>query len=139
MGSAPDWRIQSVRLSGVGREPIASVTDQRLRGPTGSTCAKIYKESSNAGQHLRPSRSQPASSTFQRISPTMPGGAVVDTHLETADDVEHIEAPVTLKAYLMCAFASFGGIFFGYDSVSTLVGNDACGFDIDSCAVLGVH
>merc|ERR1712000_272925 len=23
---------------------------------------------------------------------------------------------VTLKAYLMCAFASFGGIFFGYDS-----------------------
>ena len=27
-----------------------------------------------------------------------------------------IEAPVTFKAYLMCAFASFGGIFFGYDS-----------------------
>ncbi|TNY22193.1 general substrate transporter [Rhodotorula diobovata] len=31
-------------------------------------------------------------------------------------DVNAIEAPVTLKAYLMCAFASFGGIFFGYDS-----------------------
>lgn len=30
--------------------------------------------------------------------------------------VQVIEAPVTLKAYLMCAFASFGGIFFGYDS-----------------------
>lgn len=27
-----------------------------------------------------------------------------------------IEAPVTFKAYLMCAFAAFGGIFFGYDS-----------------------
>ena len=27
-----------------------------------------------------------------------------------------IEAPVTMKAYLMCAFAAFGGIFFGYDS-----------------------
>lgn len=27
-----------------------------------------------------------------------------------------IEAPVTVKAYLMCAFAAFGGIFFGYDS-----------------------
>src|ERR1700710_1002511 len=27
-----------------------------------------------------------------------------------------VEAPVTWKAYLMCAFASFGGIFFGYDS-----------------------
>jgi sugar porter (SP) family MFS transporter len=31
-------------------------------------------------------------------------------------DVSRIEAPVTLKTYLMCAFASFGGIFFGYDS-----------------------
>lgn len=36
--------------------------------------------------------------------------------LHTAPDVEHIEAPVTWKAYLLCAFASFGGIFFGYDS-----------------------
>lgn len=31
-------------------------------------------------------------------------------------DVARIEAPVTAKAYMMCAFASFGGIFFGYDS-----------------------
>lgn len=37
-------------------------------------------------------------------------------HLAAAQDVEHIEAPVTWKAYLLCAFASFGGIFFGYDS-----------------------
>ncbi|OAL37644.1 hypothetical protein AYO20_03151 [Fonsecaea nubica] len=36
--------------------------------------------------------------------------------LKTTDDVNRIEAPVTWKAYLMCAFASFGGIFFGYDS-----------------------
>jgi len=42
----------------------------------------------------------------------MPGGAV----LAATADVSRIEAPVTLKAYLMCAFASFGGIFFGYDS-----------------------
>ncbi|KAL4981298.1 general substrate transporter [Aspergillus falconensis] len=27
-----------------------------------------------------------------------------------------IEAPITWKTYLMCAFAAFGGIFFGYDS-----------------------
>lgn len=27
-----------------------------------------------------------------------------------------LPAPVTLKAYAMCAFAAFGGIFFGYDS-----------------------
>ncbi|OJD32302.1 monosaccharide transporter [Diplodia corticola] len=27
-----------------------------------------------------------------------------------------VEAPVTVKAYLLCAFAAFGGILFGYDS-----------------------
>lgn len=36
--------------------------------------------------------------------------------LATAEDIDHIEAPVTWKAYLLCAFAAFGGIFFGYDS-----------------------
>ena len=36
--------------------------------------------------------------------------------LATTQDVERIEAPVTWQAYLICAFASFGGIFFGYDS-----------------------
>jgi MFS family permease len=44
----------------------------------------------------------------------------IDTHrldaLATTSDVERIEAPITWKAYLLCAFASFGGIFFGYDS-----------------------
>ena len=37
------------------------------------------------------------------------GGA----NLRATTDVNQIEAPVTWKAYLMCAFASFGGIFFG--------------------------
>ncbi|KAH6719326.1 general substrate transporter [Leptodontidium sp. 2 PMI_412] len=41
----------------------------------------------------------------------MAGGAVVGTA-----DTSRIEAPVTIKAYLMCAFAAFGGIFFGYDT-----------------------
>jgi MFS family permease len=41
----------------------------------------------------------------------MPGNALAATA-----DVDRIEAPVTWKAYLICAFASFGGIFFGYDS-----------------------
>jgi sugar porter (SP) family MFS transporter len=36
--------------------------------------------------------------------------------LRPTDDVNRIEAPVTFKAYMICAFASFGGIFFGYDS-----------------------
>ncbi|KFX98596.1 hypothetical protein V495_01242 [Pseudogymnoascus sp. VKM F-4514 (FW-929)] len=39
-----------------------------------------------------------------------------DGVLRGTTDTERIEAPVTLKAYLMCAFAAFGGIFFGYDT-----------------------
>ena len=31
-------------------------------------------------------------------------------------DVARVEAPVTAKAYFMCVFAAFGGIFFGYDT-----------------------
>jgi MFS family permease len=36
--------------------------------------------------------------------------------LHATADINHIEAPVTWKAYLLCAFASLGGIYFGYDS-----------------------
>jgi len=43
----------------------------------------------------------------------MPGGGIT---LVGATNVDRVEAPVTVKAYLMCAFAAFGGIFFGYDS-----------------------
>jgi sugar porter (SP) family MFS transporter len=45
--------------------------------------------------------------------------------LHTTHDVSRIEAPVTWKAYLLCAFASFGGIFFGYDSgyINGVLGN----------------
>ncbi|WVF72072.1 hypothetical protein IAT40_006884 [Kwoniella sp. CBS 6097] len=42
----------------------------------------------------------------------MPGGAV----LSATTNPDRVEAPVTVKAYLICVFASFGGIFFGYDS-----------------------
>jgi hypothetical protein len=38
------------------------------------------------------------------------------TNLAATNEINHIEAPVTWKAYMMCAFATFGGIFFGYDS-----------------------
>ncbi|KAK5266001.1 hypothetical protein LTR99_004812 [Exophiala xenobiotica] len=46
--------------------------------------------------------------------------------MRVTDDVNSIEAPVTWKAYLMCAFASFGGIFFGYDSgyINGVLGSD---------------
>ena len=42
----------------------------------------------------------------------MGGGAVITGTIDTG----RIEAPVTVKAYLICAFAAFGGIFFGYDT-----------------------
>ena len=45
----------------------------------------------------------------------MAGGAIITG---TAD-ISRVEAPVTIKAYLICAFAAFGGIFFGYDTVKT--------------------
>lgn len=31
-------------------------------------------------------------------------------------DLSRIEAPVTLRGYLLCVFAAFGGILFGFDS-----------------------
>lgn len=43
----------------------------------------------------------------------MPGGALSPVG---SVDARRLEAPVTVKTYLMCAFAAFGGIFFGYDS-----------------------
>jgi MFS family permease len=46
----------------------------------------------------------------------VPGETVVPTLQHATADVNRVEAPVTLKTYLMCAFAAFGGIFFGYDS-----------------------
>ena len=44
----------------------------------------------------------------------MPGGGVLP--VTGTADVSRVEAPVTLRAYLIVAFAAFGGIFFGYDT-----------------------
>jgi hypothetical protein len=43
----------------------------------------------------------------------MPGGGVI---LAMPVDINRIEAPVTFKACLMCAFAAFARIFFGFDT-----------------------
>ncbi|CAO3569006.1 unnamed protein product [Mortierella alpina] len=34
----------------------------------------------------------------------------------STEHLDRVEAPVTWRTYAMCVFASFGGIFFGYDS-----------------------
>lgn len=39
----------------------------------------------------------------------MAGGTVITGTADTS----RVEAPVTVRAYLICAFAAFGGIFFG--------------------------
>jgi MFS family permease len=49
-------------------------------------------------------------------APARTAEALAIAGLRATDDVNNIEAPVTWKAYLICAFAAFGGIFFGYDS-----------------------
>jgi len=46
----------------------------------------------------------------------MPGGGVAPVVITGTTDTSRLEAPITLKAYLICAFAAFGGIFFGYDT-----------------------
>lgn len=43
----------------------------------------------------------------------MPGGGVM---LTAPINVDRIEAPVNPRAYFMCAFAAFAGIFFGFDT-----------------------
>lgn len=44
----------------------------------------------------------------------MPGGGAIP--VTGTSDVNRVEAPVTVRAYLIVAFAAFGGIFFGYDT-----------------------
>lgn len=44
----------------------------------------------------------------------MPGGGAIPVTGTT--DVTRVEAPVTVRSYLIVAFAAFGGIFFGYDT-----------------------
>lgn len=47
---------------------------------------------------------------------TMGRPSTEDIAIQGTADTERIEAPVTVRAYLICAFAAFGGIFFGYDT-----------------------
>merc|ERR1712072_688647 len=83
------------------------------------TSSSHFLPSSTSYSSDLPTSLQPATITTATQHPfdttaTMPADAVHS--LSATNDVERIEAPVTWKAYMMCAFASFGGIFFGYDS-----------------------
>jgi hypothetical protein len=56
-------------------------------------------------------------------------------------DVARIEAPVSIRAYLLCAFASFGGILFGYDSgyISGVIGMVGPGLFSETDAGTDLH
>ncbi|OAX83504.1 hypothetical protein ACJ72_02139 [Emergomyces africanus] len=41
---------------------------------------------------------------------------MASNNLAWTSDVNRVEAPMTIRAHILCAFASFGGILFGYDS-----------------------
>jgi sugar porter (SP) family MFS transporter len=53
-----------------------------------------------------------------RILLTMlsPEEAGLQAHVHGTANTGDTEAPITVKAYLICAFAAVGGLFFGYDS-----------------------
>lgn len=55
--------------------------------------------------------------------------------LVTPTHINRIEAPVTLKAYLMCAFAAFAGIFFGFH-IGYISGTLAMKYFIHECTGL---
>jgi sugar porter (SP) family MFS transporter len=56
------------------------------------------------------------------------------------DSLRRVEAPVTTKAYCMCAFAAFAGVLFGYDSgyISAVLGMDSFKRDYGSPVPLDV-
>ncbi|KAF2786002.1 general substrate transporter [Melanomma pulvis-pyrius CBS 109.77] len=68
----------------------------------------------------------------------MPGWAPSSNRAQGGGDLGRVEAPVTLRGYLLCVFAAFGGILFGYDSgyISGLTGQDP-GFGDSSDAYNG--
>merc|ERR1712054_245179 len=94
----------------------------------------LLPSSTSYSSHL-PTPLQPATIpcnhtlSIRHTNTVMPADAV--RSLSATKDVERIEAPVTWKAYLMCAFASFGGIFFGYDSgyINGVNGATALGYN----------
>lgn len=45
----------------------------------------------------------------------MPSWAPASNRAKGGTNLSRIEAPVTLRGYLLCVFAAFGGILFGYD------------------------
>jgi hypothetical protein len=66
-----------------------------------------------AAAQFDPSPQNPLITLDSLLTPcAVPGGAVISA----SSNPDRVEAPVTIKAYLLCVFASFGGIFFGYDS-----------------------
>ncbi|KAH0831313.1 putative MFS monosaccharide transporter [Lanmaoa asiatica] len=72
---------------------------------------------------LRPLFDLGGSERFRTVIRFPPSSGAVT--LATPTHLNRIEAPVTIKAYLLCAFAAFGGIFFPFALSSPASGYDS--------------
>ncbi|KAK0624958.1 hypothetical protein B0T17DRAFT_257181 [Bombardia bombarda] len=105
-------------------------TPSRCSPAASTTTSPVLLPQRRRSKHNKRKKTQTKSPrSLAAIPPFLPANMSSSTHeketslpsashvgLATTQDVERIEAPVTWKAYMICAFASFGGIFFGYDS-----------------------
>ncbi|KAK2763356.1 hypothetical protein FQN54_009992 [Arachnomyces sp. PD_36] len=78
-----------------------------LRGPTLHDLPDAHFPASQRTISPPPDRSEDTAARIQVMAKGVAAGTA---------DVSRVEAPVTIRAYLLCTFASFGGILFGYDS-----------------------
>ncbi|THY39663.1 monosaccharide transporter [Aureobasidium pullulans] len=96
-------RPRGIHIPSIPEEPVFPVN---FRSSTCQVCPECGGDFHDADHiHPIPPASPPETDSVKMAPPVLRGTA----------DVDRIEAPVTAKAYMMCAFASFGGIYFGYD------------------------
>ena len=84
-----------------------------LPGWASVSAAMTSLASSCGSQGVQLLHASPPTPLLCPADPPVPGGAVV---MHATANPERVEAPVTVRAYFICVFASFGGIFFGYDT-----------------------
>jgi len=121
----------TVRACLLGKAPALADRYGKMATSTSNLATRVYSEckhSSNSYKALNilrhiPRARQRLSDIFLLSYIEMPGAGA---GLAGYGNTNRVEAPVTLKAYLMCAFAAFGGIFFGYDSgyINGIMGMD---------------
>lgn len=96
-------RPRGIHVPSIPEEPVYPVNFESSACQVCPECGGDLRDANHL--HPIPPASPPERDSVKMAPPVLRGTA----------DVDRIEAPVTAKAYMMCAFASFGGIYFGYD------------------------